>query len=75
MNWFTKMDTFALLVIMLAVAVGIAASIALVRFLIAWKERSRKREPIPHCDLEARLTQMSQNTLLKTHGLAARKPA
>ena len=70
MNWSMGSDSAQIWMVVLSVVVALGLTTALVSLLMTWKKRSVDEEPLPHCNLEERLSQITQSTMLQ-----AKKPA
>jgi hypothetical protein len=63
MNSLMGTDTAQLSIVLLSVAIGVAVLAAISGLFIAWRKRSLiDEEPLPHCDLQQRLAQITHAT-------------
>lgn len=64
MNWSMGSDSTQIWVVLLCTVVALAIATGIF-FLITWKKRSLDEDPLPHCNLEERLSQIAQSTMLQ----------
>lgn len=64
MNWSMGSDSAQLWIVLLCTVVALAIATGIF-FLVTWKRRSTDDDALPHCNLEERLTQIAQNTMLQ----------
>ena len=62
MNWSMDISQFWLALMCVALALAITGGLAV--FYFAWKKRGIDEEPLPHCNLEERLTQIRDGSML-----------
>lgn len=64
MNWSMGSDSAQGWIVLLCTVVALAIATGIF-FLVTWKKRGIDEDPLPHCNLEERLTQLAQNTMLE----------
>jgi hypothetical protein len=64
MNWSMGSDSAQLWMVLLCTVVALTVATGIF-LLITWKRRAIDEDPLPHCNLEERLTQIAQNTMLQ----------
>ena len=64
MNWSMGSDSAQLWIVLLCTVVALAIATGIF-FLLTWKRGSVDKDPLPHCNLEERLTEIAQNTMLQ----------
>lgn len=64
MNWSMGSDSAQLWIVLLCTVVALAIATGIF-FLVTLKKRSGDEDPLPHCNLEERLTQIAQSTMLQ----------
>ena len=64
MNWSMGSDSAQLWVVLLCAVVALAIATGIF-FLVSWKRRGIDEDPLPHCNLEERLTQIAQSTMVQ----------
>jgi hypothetical protein len=66
MNWSMSSDSAQIWIVLLCTLVALAIATGIF-FLVTWKKRGIDEEPLPHCNLQERLTQLAQNTMLEAN--------
>ena len=64
MNWSMGSDSAQLWIVLLCTVVALAIATGIF-FLLTWKRGSVDKDPLPHCNLEERLTEIAQSTMLQ----------
>lgn len=64
MNWSMGSDSAQLWILLLCMVVALATATGIF-FLVTWKRRLADNDPLPHCNLEERLTQIAQSTMIQ----------
>lgn len=64
MNWSMGMDVSQLRLVALCVVLAIAITGGVAALWVAWRKRDVDEEPLPHCNLEERLSQIASNSML-----------
>jgi hypothetical protein len=64
MNWSMGSDSAQLWIVLLCTVVALAIATGIF-FLVTWKRRGIDHDPLPQCNLEERLTQIAQSTMLQ----------
>jgi flagellar basal body-associated protein FliL len=66
MNWSMGSDSAQIWIVLLCTLVALAIATGIF-FLVTWKKRGIDEQPLPHCNLQERLTQLAQNTMLEAN--------
>lgn len=64
MNWSMGSDSTQVWIVLLCTVVALAIATGIF-FLVAWKRRGIDEDPLPHCNLEERLSEIAQSTLVQ----------